>query len=738
MKRIISKSYGFFFLSMILLLVFMAGFSIASEGAEILMVDDFSNPPMDWKAWWKEAFKKSKKNVTFASVDEINKPGHQARLRLEDFQTVIWHTGLDEKNTLEDADRTVIAQYLEQGGQLFLLGTEIASDLIHTGQRWFLKRYLRCDFLMPNSPIIEGSVFEYEPLEGLEKSIFKGLEFSIDHGEFDAYPVDSPNLIYEDYDPTAGGGGALHCVRFQDIPGNLGIQFEGPVLPGCPPCRIVFLTFPLEAVFPEKSRGEMLERVMGFFAAPPKKFKQITGAVLTDPNSGKKTPLEGVLVSLKGTTFRTRSRKDGSYILSGVSLNKPTQQYLKDLYLFGWRQTSRPELLLSEMIPMEPIHRDTMEHIRPPLEEGRGIWIIRSQIKSPEAVKEIVERCHMGGFNALFVQVRGRGDAYYKSETEPRAERLKDQPEDFDPLAMFVELAHKRGMEVHAWMNAFYTYEGQNEPYAPKHILSRHPEWVLTNRAGKSLMEYTREELREHHSEGVYLSPCVPETRAYLAEVYLEVVKNYDVDGIHFDFIRFCHSDNRITSDWDLGYNPLARKAFKKKHGVDPMEIDPKNATMVKTWNDWRRSCVSSLVADVHERAHKIKPKIRVSAAVLERYHLARGCHCHQDWIGWMKNGWIDTCCIMSYRTDNELVGKRIRMAVENSGDATVWAGLSGNWKYDRTGGALQSMLERVEIVRRQKPEGILFFAYKHFSDEDLEALKQGPFSIPAVPPKVR
>jgi uncharacterized lipoprotein YddW (UPF0748 family) len=140
-------------------------------------------------------------------------------------------------------------------------------------------------------------------------------------------------------------------------------------------------------------------------------------------------------------------------------------------------------------------------------------------------------------------------------------------------------------------------------------------------------------------------------------------------------------------------------------------------------------------VEDVHKRAHAIKPEIRVSAAVLERYHLARASHCFQDWIEWLKKGKLDTCCIMSYKSDNELVGKRIRMAMENKGKGTIWAGLGASG-LKKEEGALQSMLDRVELVRRHKPEGIMFFAYKHFSDTDLKALKEGPFTPGAIVPE--
>jgi uncharacterized lipoprotein YddW (UPF0748 family) len=83
--------------------------------------------------------------------------------------------------------------------------------------------------------------------------------------------------------------------------------------------------------------------------------------------------------------------------------------------------------------------------------EVRALWVVRTTLTSPAAVRTMVGDAWQGGFNTLLVQVRGRGDAYYLSSLEPRAAALADQPRDFDPLALVLEEAHARGMTVHAW-----------------------------------------------------------------------------------------------------------------------------------------------------------------------------------------------------------------------------------------------------------------------------------------------
>src|SRR5919112_1774947 len=75
-------------------------------------------------------------------------------------------------------------------------------------------------------------------------------------------------------------------------------------------------------------------------------------------------------------------------------------------------------------------------------EEVRALWVVRTTLTSPEKIRQMVNAAADNGFNTLIVQIRGRGDAYYKSSVEPRAPELKDQPPSFDPLAMTLAEAH--------------------------------------------------------------------------------------------------------------------------------------------------------------------------------------------------------------------------------------------------------------------------------------------------------
>ena len=363
-----------------------------------------------------------------------------------------------------------------------------------------------------------------------------------------------------------------------------------------------------------------------------------------------------------------------------------------------------------------------------PRYEGRGVWIVRNRLTSPGAIDTIVNACADANFNTLFVQVRGRGDAYYKSATEPRASELAGQPESFDPLQYFIERAHARGLQVHAWLNAGFVWGSGDLPTDPKHILNRHPEYVMVDRSGKSLMDYTREEFDSVAESGRFLSLAAPQVQNYLTGVYLEVVKNYDVDGIHFDFIRY--PARGVKADIDPDYNPLVIAAFKAKHGFDPRKVEIDSGPY-QVWLEWQRQRIGQLVGRIHDGAHVLRPGVRVSAAVLSKYYLGRH-QALQDWVGWLRRKQLDNVCLMSYGADNALVVQEGLLAQENRGAGSVWVGMSAR-------GNIDLIIDRIAKVRRTvAPEGILFFAWGGFNLDGLHKLRAQPFAARAEVPPVK
>ena len=171
-----------------------------------------------------------------------------------------------------------------------------------------------------------------------------------------------------------------------------------------------------------------------------------------------------------------------------------------------------------------------------PKYEMRGAWIAtvinldwpasrnQNPIEQQIDLRNMIESLHQSGINTVFFQVRSEADAMYQSNFEPWSIYLTGQQgrapaPAWDPLAFAIEEAHKRGMELHAWFNP-YRAERSIGGYtlADNHIRKQHPEWTLEFSSGIAI-----------------INPGIPDARQYVIDVIMDVVRNYDVDGVHFD-----------------------------------------------------------------------------------------------------------------------------------------------------------------------------------------------------------
>ncbi|MBR5757352.1 MAG: family 10 glycosylhydrolase [Thermoguttaceae bacterium] len=223
--------------------------------------------------------------------------------------------------------------------------------------------------------------------------------------------------------------------------------------------------------------------------------------------------------------------------------------------------------------------------------------------------------------NAIFLQVRPMGDAYYPSKIYPwsgflSGEQGKAPDENFDALAYWIEGAHKRGLQLHAWVNPYRVTVGRKalEDLAENNPARLHPEWTF------------------QHGDRVYLDPGIPEVRQLVVDGMVEIVENYDVDGIHID--DYFYPERKITED---------EKTFEEYgEGFDDIE-------------DWRRHNVDLLIEAAGKAIHKAKSNVvwGVSPAGIWANKSSnplgsetRGNQCYYnlyaDVRGWIKKEWID------------------------------------------------------------------------------------------------
>jgi len=332
----------------------------------------------------------------------------------------------------------------------------------------------------------------------------------------------------------------------------------------------------------------------------------------------------------------------------------------------------------------------------------RALWVARWEIATPEACRQMVQTSKLYDFNTLFVQVRGRGDAMYNSAFEPRSELLKDQPADFDPLAVVLEEAKKAGIKVHAWINANYTWESNNLPVSPEHIVNKHPDWLMRNDKNEVTM------VAGGQHEGAYTCPSGEPFREHLKNIYIDVATKYAVDGVHFDFIRYpsteyCYCDRclaQFKAQMDAKLTPEKR--------VEMSNLPDRNAytfAFPKAWDDFRRDQICKLVYTVHDGVKKAKPDVTVSAAVFPSFNDAYNNR-FQDWKRWLKEGKVDLICPMAYSTSTETFAANIKDTIDASHGIPVCAGI-GSWQI-----SADSTVEKIKRGRELGAIGFCLFAY--------------------------
>lgn len=265
--------------------------------------------------------------------------------------------------------------------------------------------------------------------------------------------------------------------------------------------------------------------------------------------------------------------------------------------------------------------------------ELRGVWVSSVlNIDYPKApttdantlraeLDEILDNCADMGFNAVFLQVRPCGDALYKSDIFPWSKYLTGKqgvaPSDnFDPLAYAVEGAHKRGMELHAWINPYrITHSsGDNAELSKNNPAITSPGLVLTDSNGK-----------------MYYNPGDSASINLIVDGAAEIVENYDVDGLHMD--DYFYPDAAFDDETTYSFH---KDKFPSK-------------------DDWRRNNVDTLVKALDERLHSINPDIQFGISPrgiwANKSDMAEGSDTagngsytsiYADSRGWVKKGIVD------------------------------------------------------------------------------------------------
>ncbi|MBI3590656.1 MAG: family 10 glycosylhydrolase [Candidatus Melainabacteria bacterium] len=351
--------------------------------------------------------------------------------------------------------------------------------------------------------------------------------------------------------------------------------------------------------------------------------------------------------------------------------------------------------------------------------EVRAIWLDRGTIVSMKDAFELanlIKNIARLGFNVIFFETINAGYPIYPSKLLPQNPLVNN----WDPLKVAVEAAHAYGVELHAWVWTFAVGNtrhnlliGQPVQYPGPIVSSKGRSWALTSARGALRIEMQPEN---------WISPANKKACAFLTELFSEIIRNYDVDGLQLDYIRFPFQQTYSQ----VGFDFVSKNAFQETTGKLPQLEGPVN----KIWTEWKIKIVSDFVRDLSGELKKIKPKLKISAAVFGIDRSLRLRIIQQDWESWLLNKWVDAVYPFYYSyTKDEIKAKLEReKEIVNHGAVIIPA---FNLRVLNIG----EFAERITLARNSGVLGVALFAAEHLNDLKKDLLKIGPFREQAFIP---
>ena len=333
---------------------------------------------------------------------------------------------------------------------------------------------------------------------------------------------------------------------------------------------------------------------------------------------------------------------------------------------------------------------------KPPKREVRAVWIATTsgldwpRSANPDeqrrSLRAIIERISKARLNTLFFQVRGRGDALYRSPFEPWAAPLTGTPgrdPGWDPLEFAIGEAHKRGLELHAWFNTFKVKSGPGPlpQTVPPHVLEAHPEWV------------------KQYKEEWWMDPAIPGVRDYLLRLVMDLVRKYDLDGIQFDFIRY----PGIDYDDDDSYRRYGKTAGRA---------------------EWRRENITEFIRTAYDSISSVKPMMKVGSTPIGIYQNIGGSN---GWEG--RNSVFQDSRAWLKERKHDYLAPQIYWDIGVSEMDPDFSSLVADWQANCYGrqiyvgvGAykphvLKEIFREIDVVRSNRCAGVSFFRYENVAD---------------------
>lgn len=339
--------------------------------------------------------------------------------------------------------------------------------------------------------------------------------------------------------------------------------------------------------------------------------------------------------------------------------------------------------------------------------EGRALWNHSGLGAYPGDWERSIKELATAGINMILPNMAWAGVAHYNSKVLPQSQKFKQYG---DQIAQCVQAAHKHNMEVHVW-KITWNLEG-----APKAFVEK-------------LQKEGRTQVSDKGDTINWLCPSHPENVKLELNTIIEIAQNYDVDGIHLDYIRYPGSHACYCKECKKRFTLATRQVVEDF----PASVLPKSGEHAQAYIDWRSQQITRLVRLIHKRARAIKPDIKISTAVFGGYP---SCvtSIGQDWIAWAKAGYVDFVCPMNYTEDT----KYFTALLENQldlmpKDVAIYPGIGATASNSLL--TPDAVVGQIHLARFLGASGWTIFDYSvNISDTVLPAIQMGVGKKKATP----
>ena len=344
-----------------------------------------------------------------------------------------------------------------------------------------------------------------------------------------------------------------------------------------------------------------------------------------------------------------------------------------------------------------------------PTTEVRGVWLtnIDSEvIFSRNNIIDAVNRLDQLNFNTIYPTVWQGGYTLYPSAAAQRVfgQSIDPSPglKDRDILKEIIAQSRQKGIAVIPWFEFGFMAPAESE------LATLHPDWLAQRRDGSTIW-------KEGEHERVWLNPFHPQVQQFILDLILEIVDNYDIDGIQFD--------DHFGLPVEFGYEPSTVSMYQEQ-----IKSPPSDDSRETFWVRWRADKINDFVGQVSRAIKSRKEKCIVSLSP-NPFHFALPAHL-QDWFTWERRGYIDDIVLQVYRSDikrfsAELEREEVKLAKLNIPTAIgILTGLKNNSV------PLKQIQEQVQEVRKRDFAGVSFFFYESLSSWASETPEQRNYAL--------